>query len=367
MKAHVAELHVAFDLGGGVRTRSVPIKPVTVELEYGTRKDGAVVLKGCSGVVSKRSYVTLYRLVHILFPTMEAWQNSLDHSSQVTLSRSKAEEYGLIYMTTEDDERGIRFRNVSEERLSASGRDICVVPNLLLGCLEAVNLDREESPSPCLRTFRQFEDVLGIVKGMTGAVHSDCTPLPSPQRQAAFQSPVKKSISHTRGMDIESAVSMISSCSVSGFKDGTSYLNTVCKDAHMAECAVQNGVLTAIVHASKSLMSSTIMGTVEQLSVLTLTASLILDACLSSPDACRTLVTDFAEALHESCANPALLIQFLTAMLHRPDVKEAAIGLKLYNAMSTMYINRQPLLEPLARALLSEHGRRGNTVATWRP
>lgn len=362
VKAHVAELHVAYDLGGGVTTRPVSIKPITVEPDYMTRENGAVVLKGCSGVVSKRSYVTLYRLVHILFPTMEAWQYSLDHSSQVTRSKPKAEEDGLIYMDSEDDGMGIRFANVSGDVGSVSGRDVCVVPNLLLGCLEAVRVDREESPTLCLRTVRQFEDVLAIVNGVRGVVHSDCTPLPSPQRQAAFQSPVKKSVSHARGMDIESAISMIHSCSVSGFKDGTSYLNTVCKDVHMAECAVQNGVLTAIVQASKSLMSSTMMGTVEQLSVLTLTTSLILDSCLSSTDACRTLVNDFAESLCETCANPALLIQFLTAMLHRPDVKEAAINLKLYNALSTMYMNRLPLLEPLARALLSEHGRRGSTM-----
>ncbi|KAI8112526.1 hypothetical protein M9434_003849 [Picochlorum sp. BPE23] len=363
VKAHVAELHVAYDLGGGVTMRPVSIKPITVEPEYVTREDGAVVLKGCSGVVSKRSYVTLYRLVHILFPTMEAWQYSLDGSSQVTRSKSKAEEDGLIYMDSEDDGMGIRFTDVSGDGASTSGRDVRVVPNLLLGCLEAVRMDREESPTMCLRTIRQFDDVLAIVHGVPGAVHSDCTPLPSPQRQTAFQSPVKKSVSHTRGMDVESAISLIHSCSVSGFKDGTSYLNTVCKDVHMAECAVQNGVLTALVQASKSLMSSTMMGTVEQLSVLTLTTSLILDSCLSSIDACRTLVNDFAESLCETCANPALMIQFLTAMLHRPDVKEAAIDLKLYNAVSTMYMNRLPLLEPLARALLSEHGRRGMEVA----
>lgn len=160
VKAHVAELHVAYDLGGGVTMRPVSIKPITVEPEYVTREDGAVVLKGCSGVVSKRSYVTLYRLVHILFPTMEAWQYSLDGSSQVTRSKSKAEEDGLIYMESEDDGMGIRFTDVSGEGASTSGRDVRVVPNLLLGCLEAVRMDREESPTMCLRTIRQFDDVL---------------------------------------------------------------------------------------------------------------------------------------------------------------------------------------------------------------
>lgn len=153
MKAHVAELHVAFDLGGGVRTHSVPIKPVTVELEYGTREDGGIVLKGCSGVVSKRSYVTLYRLVHILFPTMEAWQYSLDHSSQVTLSRSKAEEYDLIYMTSEDGEIGIRFRNVSEERYRRLEETFAWCQ---IYCLDAWKLSIWIAKSPQVRVSELF-------------------------------------------------------------------------------------------------------------------------------------------------------------------------------------------------------------------
>eukprot|EP00889_Picochlorum_renovo_P000532 jgi/Picre1/27562/NNA_000529.t1 len=255
VKAHVAELHVAYDLGGGVTMRPAPSNP------------------------------SLWSLSLRMYP-------------------------------------GRGHQRLEETFVWCQ---ICC-----LG-LEAVRMDREESPTMCLRTIRQFDDVLAIVHGVPGAVHSDCTPLPSPQRQTAFQSPVKKSVSHTREMDVESAISLIYACSVSGFKDGTSYLNTVCKDVHMAECAVQNGVLTALVQASKV--------------------------------SHETLVNDFAESLCETCANPALMIQFLTAMLHRPDVKEAAIDLKLYNALSTMYMNRLPLLEPLARALLSEHGRRGMEVA----
>jgi len=54
-------------------------------------------------------------------------------------------------------------------------------------------------------------------------------------------------------------------------------------------------------------------------------------------------------------------------MIHRPDIKEAAIELKVYNSLAAMYIEKLPLLAPLAEALVASprsarYGPEGATV-----
>ena len=359
IRENVAQLHVAYDVGSGIQIAQVPIRAVRVEPKYEDGMSGPLVVS-CIGYIQKRMYLILYRLVHVLFPSLEAWKRSLQESVDIDFSIERAERRGVVFVDSASHSDGLVFSMAGSDPGKPGG--VYVKPNLLLGCLEArIGAYHTEGEDPkflaeenCLRTVRQLNDVIAIVKGC-GSIASNCTPLPSPHRQPAFESPAKKAYStNSSMMNVTMAVSMIQSASSAEFRDGTLYLQNVCCDPGMAEAAIENGVLGALVRASSTLLDSRIMGSVEQLSILTLTCSLVLDKainCLSR--ACRKLVNEFKEHLATPCANPLLLVQFVTAMVHRNDVKEAAIDLKLHNALSGMYLSKLPLLEPLAEALLS--------------
>ncbi len=346
-----ARLFVAYDIGAGVQISQVPIRSIRVEPIFETR---GPVLMGSAGVITKRIYIILFRLVHILFPTMESWKLSLMHSDEITFDRNVAMTTSKVLVDICSRDGSLIFSQfVSYKEMNMT----YIKPNFLLSCLEACEVDDpREDPSKdvenkiltvCLRSVRQLRDVLAKVRGI-GQLST--TPLPSP-RHHIFQSPAKKPIVTDSCLDIKTAVSMVEMGTASDFRDGSLYLQSICKSPSVTDIAVRKGVFRALVSASVSLLSSPIMGTVEQLSILTLTTSQVLDHCTHVLSSSKILVTEIIESLKRPIANYKLSLQFITAMIHRSDVKDAAIELQLYNALSGMYINRLPLLEPLADAL----------------
>jgi hypothetical protein len=155
-------------------------------------------------------------------------------------------------------------------------------------------------------------------------------------------------------MDIKAAVGMVELGTTADFRDGALFLQSACESSEKAVLAIRKGAFRALVTASSLLLTSKVMGPVEQLSILTMTTSQLLDRSSATLPSETSLVQEFIKALKKPAANPTLLLHFLTAMIHRTDVKEAAIKLKLYDDLADMYINKLPLLQPLADALMSQ-------------
>ena len=428
VQGHVAQLYVAYRLHGSkVHVGSVPVPAIKVKPGYLDGGQFGSKLASCSGNVSRRVYMVLFRLLHVLFPTLDAWnRGSVEavarvpglrvETDPVTPLPSASAQGGALYSLSLDRADGPVGVGPLVSGLGAHG--VLVKPNFLLGCLEAVRQYRmfddagvafhgdadgggrcdgneletstdDDSHSydnesgiakhgdersdkktsmdavrlvfeeqTCLKTVRHLDDVLGILKG-SGSLDENSTPLSSPHKHRAFSfhSPAKKPLHGDKAMDIKRAVSMVEMGATSDFRDGALFLQTSCQSREKAEYAVRKGAFRALVISSSMMLASKVMGSVEQLSILTMTASQLLDrsSAASAPE--RVLVKEFVAALQRPSANPALLLHFLTAMIHRSDIKEAAIGLKMYNALAAMYIQKLPLLAPLADALVASPGR----------
>lgn len=416
----MAQLRVAYRMHGDtLHIGSVPVPAVKVKPEYVNEGYFGSTLASCSGNVSKRVYMVLFRLLHILFPTLGAWnRRSLEARSLGMEVVADEDRGGVVYSL-----QSVQFLQPNEfiERGwgASSGDVVLVKPNFLLGCLEAVrrqrvlrpgggdsddcdhsegNSDRDdkygtgddselgEGPDShaaadraasgragstafeersCLKTVRHLDDVLGLLKGV-GSLDQYGTPLSSPQkdRSFSFQSPAKKPLNADKGMDLKLAISMIEMGTTSNFRDGALFLQTACQSQKKTEYAIRKGAFRALVVSSSMMLASKVMGSVEQLSILTMTASQLLDKSSPAVAAERVLVREFGAALQRSVANPALVLHFLTAMIHRADIKEAAIEQKMYNALALMYIHKLPLLEPLAGALVTPNAGTGTDAAS---
>lgn len=351
---------MAYDIGAGVQTSQVPIRTIQVDPVFEFR-EGGPVLVGCSGEVSKRIYIILFRLAHIMFPSLDAWKHSFQTSDEITFDRDVSMATSKVFVDAESMDGCLVFSLIVSHRpINATS----VRPNFLLSCLEVSEvpeigeldtiLKLKDAPV-CLRTVRELQDVLVKVKGR-GKLTPGCTPVPSPRKQQFFQSPAKKPMFVDSCMDIKTAVTLIELGTSSEFRDGSLYIQSICKSSTVADIAVRKGIFRALVTASTSLLNSPVMGKVEQLTILTLTASQVLDHCSNPSTSSKTLVGEIIESLGRPVANYILALQFTTAMIHRPDVKDSAIELQLYNALSAMYISKLPLLEPLAAALTASSG-----------
>ena len=403
----MAQLRVAYRLQGStVHVGSVPVPAIKVKPHYVDEGQFGSTLAGCTGNVSKRVYMVLFRLLHILFPTLDAWSQRSAEVASLGLQVDGSEHGGVFYSLGSAESDMVN-------RESSSAHAVLVKPNFLLGCLEAVRQQRVLDPlsvdgddgdiddsrgsdgiiiaedtddsddgnradamvdksatssrvvnieafrlafeeRTCLKTVRHLDDVVGLLKGV-GSLDEYSTPLSSPQkhRSFSFQSPAKKPLNADKAMDLKLAISMVEMGATSDFRDGALFLQTACHSQKKAEYAIRKGAFRALVLSSSMMLASKVMGSVEQLSILTMTASQLLDKSSPAARAERVLVKEFVTVLQRPAANPALLLHFLTAMIHRPDIKEAAIEQKMYNALAAMYVQKLPLLQPLADALVT--------------
>ncbi len=402
----MAQLRVAYRMHGDtVHIGSVPVPAVKVKPDYVNEGHFGSTLSGCTGNVSKRVYMVLFRLLHILFPTLDAWNHRSLEAGSLGMEVCADEERGGVSYSLQSTNSN---ESVERDRRESDGDAVLVKPNFLLGCLEAVRQRRVLRPEvvdngrndgvdsdhmgfdgsipgtlgdagvgdssghhgtgftssraasivleerACLKTVRHMDDVLGVLNGV-GSLDQRSTPLSSPEkhRSFSFQSPAKKPLNADKAMDLKLAISMIEMGTTSNFRDGALFLQAACQSQKKADYAVRKGAFRALVMSSSMMLASKVMGSVEQLSILTMTASQLLDKSSTEVAAERVLVREFSAALQRSVANPALLLHFLTAMIHRPDIKEAAIEQKMYNALALLYIQKLPLLEPLADALVT--------------
>jgi hypothetical protein len=330
-------------------------------------------LVGCSGNVSKRVYMLLFRLLHILFPTLEAWNRSiLESAARVPGIRVDANAEspgsasgsrgGVVYSLRQPSSHARRNASSTSASTSASTsgsrvHGVLVKPNFLLGCLEAVRQQRVVDDSPgrdgrddsndnengddndndndddddsmegddantrqlkdavriqlvfeeqsCLKTVRHLDDVIGLLTN-AGTLDENSTPLSSPHkhRTFSFQSPAKKPLHGDNALDVKLAVSMIEMGATSDFRDGAMFLQMACQSREKAEYAIRKGAFRALVMSSSMMLASKVMGSVEQLSILTMTASQLLDRSSASSAPERALVKEFVGALHRPTANP---------------------------------------------------------------
>jgi len=93
------------------------------------------------------------------------------------------------------------------------------------------------------------------------------------------------------------------------------------------------------------------MGTTEQLTLLSLTINLILDADTTKIGVCM-LIQALSDAYKTACANPLLLGKVTLALMERADVKTEAIHQGLCLAVAEAFRRKSALLEPLAASLV---------------
>jgi hypothetical protein len=182
----VAQLFVAYRIHGpSIHVAEVPVPALRVQPEYLDEGHSGTMLAGCSGAVSKRVYMVLFRLVHVLFPTLDRWTSSI--------------EQGLIkspLVLEVDSELGDAVFSLAEVSGVRVDNKVLVKPNFLLGCLEAIQVEsealshrshrsgqsnRSDSSADCvacLKTVRHLDDVLAIVQGLGPlmAISRHCRP-----------------------------------------------------------------------------------------------------------------------------------------------------------------------------------------------
>lgn len=241
-----------------------------------------------------------------------------------------------------------------------------VAINFPHGCLELQRVDGASGSGPggrakCLRTLHSLDEALQALRGQSTQLLA--SPSSSPRKLGSihpvFQSPAKaprRRLQYER--QAREGVQLVQSCSSAQLRDGAIMLQAAASVPEGAAEAVDAGAMEALVGAAASMLPSTVMGTTEQLTLLTLTCATLLDAssAMSGPQrgaAAERLVGALAAALSDTCANPVLLCKLLLALLQRPDVRLEAVRQGLATAISSAYLRKSPLLEPLAAALLS--------------
>lgn len=186
------------------------------------------------------------------------------------------------------------------------------------------------------------------------------------QQFLAFQSPAKPPIKVGTSMEsVREGIRLVRICSSAMLREGTALLHAAASNPVSAAAAIEQGAMEALVTAAASVLPSGVMGGTEQLTMFTLCASSLLDGAIGQPcrGAART-VSALASALQHSAANPLLLCKLLVALLQRPDVKLEALEQGLVQTISETYLRKSPLLEPLAKALLSSPRLGGTSRST---
>jgi hypothetical protein len=136
VEGHVAQLRVAYRMHGDtVHIGRVPVPAVKVKPEYANDGHFGSTLASCSGNVSKRVYMVIFRLLHILFPTLDAWNRRSLEAGSLGMEVDADEERGGVFYSLQS----VKSNEFSQMGLGGSGGDVILVkPNFLLGCLEAV-------------------------------------------------------------------------------------------------------------------------------------------------------------------------------------------------------------------------------------
>ena len=240
-----------------------------------------------------------------------------------------------------------------------------VAINFSHACLELQPADApdEGGRAQCLRTLHSLDEALAALRGQVTQLAA--SPSGSPTKTShlshrlPFQSPAKpprrQSASEVTAVD---GVAMVQTCSSAQLREGATMMQAAAVDPAGAAACVEAGAMEALVAAAASVLPSTIMGTTEQLTLLTLTVSMLLDAAGAARgrranDGAARLVGALGATLQSTCANPILLCKLLVALLQRPDVRLEAAAQGLATTISETYLRKSPLLEPLAAALLS--------------
>lgn len=369
-----AALNMSYFLGTEPQALSLPIKPLKLQ-PIRNLTDKTAVFRA---FVNSKIHLQLYRLVNTLFPTLDRWDADLRTGGVVMISAdggtsetaaTESTSGQLRAAVTEDggillELNSVQTGNTSRGRVAINFRSACLE-------LQTVDASGDEITSArasrCLRTLNSLDEAVAALQMQTT---QELEPMPSSsitspskvvssdmRTTLAFQSPSKPPRRTSRVQDlVEEGVSLVQACSSAQLREGATMLQTAAVATGGATSGIDAGAMEALVLASSTILPSTIMGTTEQLTVLALTIAALLDGDGSSAgqgQGVTRLVASLATKLDTACANPVLLCKLLVALLQRPDVRLEAIQQGLWTAVSSTYLRKSPLLEPLAAALLS--------------
>jgi len=368
-----AALNMSYFLGTEPQALSLPIKPLKLQ-PIRNLTDKTAVFRA---FVNSKIHLQLYRLVNTLFPTLDRWDADLRTGGVVMISADGGSETTAAASTsgqlkaavTEDgglllELHSIQTGSTSRGRVAINFRSACLE-------LQTVDASGEEitpaSASRCLRTLNSLDEAVAALQMQTTQELEAIPPssrtspskvVPSDMRTTlAFQSPSKPPRRASRVKDlVKEGVSLVQACSSAQLREGATMLQTAAVSKGGAASAIDGGAMEALVAAASTILPSTIMGTTEQLTVLALTIAALLDGDSSGAGKGQgviRLVASLATGLETACANPILLCKLLVALLQRPDVRLEAIQQGLWTTVSSTYLRKSPLLEPLAAALLS--------------
>ncbi|KAL4536328.1 hypothetical protein Ndes2526A_g05859 [Nannochloris sp. 'desiccata'] len=369
-----AALNMSYFLGTEPQALSLPIKPLKLQ-PIRNLTDKTAVFRA---FVNSKTHLQLYRLVNNLFPTLDRWDANLRTGGVVMISANggssetiaAASTPGQIRATVTEDGGLLLELHSVQTGITSRGR---VAINFLSACLELQTVDASgdgiapTSASRCLRTLNSLDEAVAALQMQTTQEFEPVPPssrmspskvAPSDMRTTlAFQSPSKPPRRASRVKDlVKEGVSLVQACSSAQLREGATMLQTAAVAKGGAASGIDAGAMEALVAAASTVLPSTIMGTTEQLTVLALTIAALLDGDSSAGGKGQgviRLVASLATGLETACANPVLLCKLLVALLQRPDVRLEAIQQGLWTTVSSTYLRKSPLLEPLAAALLS--------------
>jgi hypothetical protein len=236
-------------------------------------------------------------------------------------------------------------------------------PNFAHACLELVD-PGGAAPAPqasrCLRSVGSLEEALQTLRGLAGEATRaapSVSPIKSQQPTTQFSSPSKPPLRRGAGVDaLREGVELVGTCASAQLREGCAMLQGAAGDPAAAAACVRLGAIGALVAAAATVLPNNVMGTTEQLSLIALTLASVMDAAPASEGAQASTVAALSAALRQPCANPTLLCKVALALLQRPDVRAEAMRQGLADSFAKVYCRISPLLEPLARKLLSASG-----------
>lgn len=208
----------------------------------------------------------------------------------------------------------------------------------------------------CLRTVHTVDEVIAILLGHNiGSISTTCesSPVKPPSIHAFFQSPAKAPhrVSSFAAL-ARDGVALVQACNCSQLRDGAIMIQAAAVDSEGAAECIGRCALEALVTAAAVVLPTNIMGTTEQLSLLTLTIGSILDTAPQNLKAPSRTVNAIALVMRGNNANPLLFWKVVAALLQRPDVRMAAIQQEFSRDIADAYRRKSPLLIPLSNKLL---------------
>eukprot|EP00887_Chlorella_sp_A99_P006671 scaffold3.g6671.t1 len=351
VEAGVGMLQVVFCLGRPTpRHCPLPLKPIKLQPVRKAAGEAGSPLVACKAYVSGKAYTQLYRLVAGLLPTLDRLHHELASTPGVELAlpgrpAAALGSGGAVRATP--FEQGVLLEAVDSE--GGPHARLTLAVNFGLVCVELRGAGGPEETGP-LRTVHCLSEALTALRGEAGPALAASPVKPG----STAGSPTKPPLQPGAGLEpLRLGVQLVQACTSTQLREGVALLSAAAGDAQLTAACLGLGAIEALVTAAGTVLPSSMMGMTELLASLVLAVTTLLDAAPPAAYAAGRLVSIMGAALQQSCANPVLLCQLMTALLQRPDVRAEAMRHNLGGSVASLYVRLSVEHEAAARSPLA--------------